>query len=163
MSGQPWLPTTAFPSFLSPEALQWAGLNDGCHPLYVLTRAKSCRAVGATVGKRLGKTILELGMFAPPLMFLMPDFTEGGNNACVVMDDADLGMALRSCVFGAVRIHDHFLRGVLQFEIPTEICLSVFFVHIINSVSHQFKRFHASLAGWNRRTTMHHLAAPVRA
>jgi hypothetical protein len=30
------------------------------------------------------------------------DVFPGGNNACIVMDDADLGMALRSCVFGAV-------------------------------------------------------------
>lgn len=44
------------------------------------------REVAAAVGQRLGNTILELG----------------GNNAVVVMDDADLEMATRSIVFGAV-------------------------------------------------------------
>ena len=34
--------------------------------------------------------------------FACSDLLSGGNNACIVMDDADLGMALRSCVFGAV-------------------------------------------------------------
>jgi aldehyde dehydrogenase (NAD+) len=49
----------------------------------------SCRmgkSVGETVGKRLGKTILELG----------------GNNAAIVLDDADLKTAVPSIVFGAV-------------------------------------------------------------
>jgi aldehyde dehydrogenase (NAD+) len=44
------------------------------------------KAVGATVGARLGKTILELG----------------GNNAIIISKDADLDMALIGCVFGAV-------------------------------------------------------------
>jgi len=42
--------------------------------------------VGAVVGQRLGKTILELG----------------GNNAIIVMDDANLDLAIRAIVFGAV-------------------------------------------------------------
>jgi aldehyde dehydrogenase (NAD+) len=43
------------------------------------------RAVQQTVAARLGRTLLELG----------------GNNALVVMDDADLDLALRAVVFGA--------------------------------------------------------------
>ena len=42
--------------------------------------------VGEVIGARLGRTILELG----------------GNNAVTVLDDADLGMAARSILFGAV-------------------------------------------------------------
>ena len=42
--------------------------------------------VGGVVGHRLGRTILELG----------------GNNAVIVMDDADLEMASRAIMFGAV-------------------------------------------------------------
>ncbi len=44
------------------------------------------RAVGQAVAKRLGRSLLELG----------------GNNAIVVMDDADLDLALRAVLFGAV-------------------------------------------------------------
>ncbi|HZM01311.1 MAG TPA: aldehyde dehydrogenase family protein, partial [Planctomycetota bacterium] len=44
------------------------------------------RRVAAVVGQRLGRSLLELG----------------GNNALVVMDDADLGLALRAVLFGAV-------------------------------------------------------------
>lgn len=43
------------------------------------------REVGQIVASRFGKTILELG----------------GNNAVIVMDDADLNLAVRSTVFGA--------------------------------------------------------------
>ena len=49
----------------------------------------SCRMgyrVGEVVGKRLGRTILELG----------------GNNAIIVTPEADLSMAVRAIVFGAV-------------------------------------------------------------
>ncbi|MAE76531.1 MAG: aldehyde dehydrogenase family protein [Planctomycetes bacterium] len=44
------------------------------------------KLVGEVVGARLGRTILELG----------------GNNAIIVLDDADLDMALRAILFGAV-------------------------------------------------------------
>ncbi|MCP4203546.1 MAG: aldehyde dehydrogenase family protein [bacterium] len=44
------------------------------------------RAIGQTVAQRLGRSLLELG----------------GNNAIVVMDDADLDLALRAVLFGAV-------------------------------------------------------------
>jgi aldehyde dehydrogenase (NAD+) len=49
----------------------------------------SCRMghiVAETVGRRLGRTLLELG----------------GNNGVIVMDDADLDLALRAVLFGAV-------------------------------------------------------------
>jgi len=42
--------------------------------------------ISTEVHKRFGRTILELG----------------GNNACVVMDDADLDLALKACTFAAV-------------------------------------------------------------
>ncbi len=44
------------------------------------------RRIGEVVGRRLGRTILELG----------------GNNAIIVMNDANLDLALRAVVFGAV-------------------------------------------------------------
>ncbi len=44
------------------------------------------KAVGAAVGARLGRSLLELG----------------GNNAIIISKDADLDMALIGCVFGAV-------------------------------------------------------------
>jgi aldehyde dehydrogenase (NAD+) len=62
-------------------------LHDRRVPLVSATG--SCRMgyrVGAVVGERLGRTILELG----------------GNNAVVVLEDADLDMAARAVLFGAV-------------------------------------------------------------
>jgi aldehyde dehydrogenase (NAD+) len=44
------------------------------------------KAVGAKVGERLGRSLLELG----------------GNNAIIISKDADLNMSLVGCVFGAV-------------------------------------------------------------
>ncbi|HRO98956.1 MAG TPA: aldehyde dehydrogenase family protein, partial [Flavobacteriales bacterium] len=44
------------------------------------------KAVGAAVGERLGRSLLELG----------------GNNAIIISDKADLDMSLIGCVFGAV-------------------------------------------------------------
>lgn len=44
------------------------------------------RHIAEAVGRRMGRTILELG----------------GNNAIIVMDDADLKLALRAILFGAV-------------------------------------------------------------
>ncbi len=44
------------------------------------------KAVGASVGERLGRALLELG----------------GNNAIIISDKADLDMSLIGCVFGAV-------------------------------------------------------------
>ena len=62
-------------------------LNDRRIPLVSATG--SCNMgyrVGEVVGKRLGRTILELG----------------GNNAIIVTPEADLAMAVRAIVFGAV-------------------------------------------------------------
>ncbi len=62
-------------------------INDRRLPL--ISATGSCRMgrrIGEVVAKRLGRTILELG----------------GNNAVVVMDDADLDLALRAVLFGAV-------------------------------------------------------------
>jgi aldehyde dehydrogenase (NAD+) len=55
----------------------------------LISATGSCRMgyrVAETVGRRLGRTILELG----------------GNNAVIVMNDADLDLALRAVLFGAV-------------------------------------------------------------
>ncbi len=62
-------------------------LEDGRLPL--ISATGSCRMgvrVAEVVGRRFGRTILELG----------------GNNAVLVMDDADLDLALRAVLFGAV-------------------------------------------------------------
>lgn len=62
-------------------------LADRRIPLFSVTGSTAVgKKVGAIVGKRLGKTILELG----------------GNNAVIVSDSADLNMAIPSIVFGAV-------------------------------------------------------------
>jgi aldehyde dehydrogenase (NAD+) len=57
--------------------------------LPLVSATGSCRmgrAVGEAVAHRLGRSLLELG----------------GNNAVIVLDDADLEMAVRAIVFGAV-------------------------------------------------------------
>ena len=62
-------------------------INDTRIPL--ISATGSCRMgyrIGEVVGKRLGKTILELG----------------GNNAIIVTSHADLDMSVRAIVFGAV-------------------------------------------------------------
>ena len=62
-------------------------IRDGRVPLISATGSTPMgQHVGEVVGARLGRTILELG----------------GNNAITVLDDADLGMATRSILFGAV-------------------------------------------------------------
>ncbi len=62
-------------------------LADKRIPLFSVTGSTAVgKRVGQIVGKRLGKTILELG----------------GNNAVIVSDSADLKMAIPSIVFGAV-------------------------------------------------------------
>ena len=62
-------------------------LADRRFPL--ISATGSCRMgrrVGQVVGERLGRTLLELG----------------GNNGIIVMEDADLGLATRAALFGAV-------------------------------------------------------------
>lgn len=62
-------------------------INDRRIPLISATGSVPMgKHVGGVVGHRLGRTILELG----------------GNNAVVVMEDADLEMATRAILFGAV-------------------------------------------------------------
>ncbi len=62
-------------------------IDDKRMPLISVTGSVAIgRKVASRVGQRLGKTILELG----------------GNNAIIVSKDADLDMALRAIVFGAV-------------------------------------------------------------
>jgi aldehyde dehydrogenase (NAD+) len=61
--------------------------NDVRIPLISATGStRMGKAVGAAVGARLGRSLLELG----------------GNNAIIISKDADLDMALVGCVFGAV-------------------------------------------------------------
>ena len=62
-------------------------VNDKRIPLVSFTGSTEVgRRVAETVARRLGRTILELG----------------GNNGFIVMDDANLDLALRAVVFGAV-------------------------------------------------------------
>ncbi|MBN2281261.1 MAG: aldehyde dehydrogenase family protein [Candidatus Marinimicrobia bacterium] len=64
-----------------------AMLNDKNIPLISATGStRMGKQVGEAVGKRLGRTILELG----------------GNNAIIVAEDANLEMAVRTALFGAV-------------------------------------------------------------
>ncbi|MBL7962804.1 MAG: aldehyde dehydrogenase family protein [Flavobacteriales bacterium] len=68
------------------EVGEWLS-NDPRIPLVSATGStRMGKAVGATVGQRLGRSLLELG----------------GNNAIIISDKADLEMALIGCVFGAV-------------------------------------------------------------
>ena len=61
--------------------------NDGRVPLVSATGStRMGKAVGAAVGARLGKSLLELG----------------GNNAIIISKDADLDMSIIGAVFGAV-------------------------------------------------------------
>jgi aldehyde dehydrogenase (NAD+) len=62
-------------------------INDPRVPLVSATGSTPMGVrIGETVAKRLGRTLLELG----------------GNNAIIVTDDADLNLALRAILFGAV-------------------------------------------------------------
>jgi aldehyde dehydrogenase (NAD+) len=61
--------------------------NDNRVPIVSATGStRMGKAVGAAVGARLGRSLLELG----------------GNNAIIISNDADLDMALIGCLFGAV-------------------------------------------------------------
>jgi aldehyde dehydrogenase (NAD+) len=68
------------------ETGEWMA-NDTRIPLVSATGStRMGKAVGAAVGARLGRSLLELG----------------GNNAIIISDQADLTMAIRGAVFGAV-------------------------------------------------------------
>jgi aldehyde dehydrogenase (NAD+) len=61
--------------------------NDTRIPLLSATGStRMGKAVGASVGARLGRALLELG----------------GNNAIIISKDADIDMAIRGALFGAV-------------------------------------------------------------
>jgi aldehyde dehydrogenase (NAD+) len=71
----------------SNAAVGEAMLNDQRLPLISFTGSSGVgRRVASVVGARLGRTLLELG----------------GNNGIIVMDDANLDLAVRAVVFGAV-------------------------------------------------------------
>ena len=62
-------------------------INDKHVPLVSMTGSTIMgKRIGEAVGRRLGRTILELG----------------GNNAIIVTEDADMDMAIRATLFGAV-------------------------------------------------------------
>ncbi len=68
------------------ETGEWMS-NDQRIPLVSATGStRMGKAVGAAVGSRLGRSLLELG----------------GNNAIIITEHADLNIALRACLFGAV-------------------------------------------------------------
>ncbi|GAC1599162.1 MAG: aldehyde dehydrogenase family protein [Chitinophagaceae bacterium] len=68
------------------ETGEWMS-HDSRIPLLSATGStRMGKAVGAAVGARLGRSLLELG----------------GNNAIIISKDADLDMSLIGCVFGAV-------------------------------------------------------------
>jgi aldehyde dehydrogenase (NAD+) len=68
------------------EAGEWMA-NDTRMPLVSATGStRMGKALGAAVAGRLGKSLLELG----------------GNNAVIITENADLNIALRACLFGAV-------------------------------------------------------------
>jgi len=68
------------------ETGEWLA-NDTCVPLVSATGStRMGKAVGAALGARLGRALLELG----------------GNNAIIITDKADLDIALRAALFGAV-------------------------------------------------------------
>ncbi|HEV8321473.1 MAG TPA: aldehyde dehydrogenase family protein [Myxococcota bacterium] len=70
-----------------PTSVGEAMVNDGRVPLISATGStRMGKRVGEAVARRLGRSLLELG----------------GNNAVVVMDDADLDLATRAILFGAV-------------------------------------------------------------
>jgi aldehyde dehydrogenase (NAD+) len=69
------------------ETIGEAMLNDARLPLISFTGSTEVgRHVAVAVARRLGRTILELG----------------GNNAVIVTEDADLDLAVRAIVFGAI-------------------------------------------------------------
>jgi aldehyde dehydrogenase (NAD+) len=68
------------------EVGEWIA-NDQRIPLVSATGStRMGKAVGAAVGARLGRALLELG----------------GNNAIIISKDADIDMAMIGCIFGAV-------------------------------------------------------------
>ncbi|MCC5905860.1 MAG: aldehyde dehydrogenase family protein [Balneolaceae bacterium] len=69
-----------------PDAGEWLASDDRIPLISATGSIRMGRQVAQVVGARLGKTILELG----------------GNNAIIISKEADLEMAIRAVVFGAV-------------------------------------------------------------
>jgi aldehyde dehydrogenase (NAD+) len=65
---------------------EWMSQDNRIPLLSATGSTRMGKAVGAAVGARLGRSLLELG----------------GNNAIIISKDADLDMALVGCLFGAV-------------------------------------------------------------
>ncbi len=68
------------------EAGEWMSHDQRIALVSATGSTRMGKAVGAAVGQRLGRSLLELG----------------GNNAIIISKDADLGIALTAAVFGAV-------------------------------------------------------------
>ncbi|MEO5996520.1 MAG: aldehyde dehydrogenase family protein [Chitinophagaceae bacterium] len=68
------------------EAGEWISNDNRISLVSATGSTRMGKAVGAAVGARLGRSLLELG----------------GNNAIVISEHADLDIALPACVFGAV-------------------------------------------------------------
>ena len=68
------------------DAGEWMSADTRIPLISATGSTRMGKAVGAAVGARLGKSLLELG----------------GNNAIIISKDADLDMSLIGCVFGAV-------------------------------------------------------------
>ena len=84
--GAEWAPLVS--CIIGPDAAVGGAMLDDPHvPLVSATGStRMGRIVGPRVAQRFGRSLLELG----------------GNNAIIVMDDADLSLAVRGIVFGAV-------------------------------------------------------------
>lgn len=68
------------------DAGEWLAADSRIPLVSATGSTRMGKAVGAVVGARLGRSLLELG----------------GNNAIIISKDADLDMSLIGCVFGAV-------------------------------------------------------------
>lgn len=68
------------------EAGEWMSADKRVALVSATGSTRMGKAIARTVGDRLGKTLLELG----------------GNNAIIISEHADMHIALRACVFGAV-------------------------------------------------------------
>ncbi|MCW3118238.1 MAG: aldehyde dehydrogenase family protein [Chitinophagaceae bacterium] len=68
------------------EAGEWMAADSRIPLISATGSTRMGKAVGATVGARLGRSLLELG----------------GNNAIIISKDADIDIAIRGALFGAV-------------------------------------------------------------
>jgi aldehyde dehydrogenase (NAD+) len=68
------------------NAGEWLGADTRVPLVSATGSSRMGRALGAAVASRMGRSLLELG----------------GNNAIIISENADLDIALRACLFGAV-------------------------------------------------------------